>query len=407
MQTTTLPIQPKGASQPAARSNAAASVDPGQFSAALSREIEQRQDLATPAPAAKPAQQAKPAGASKPAAEQPKAPAQEADKTAQARPADKAADSADAGDKDDTETADHPATAQVTDMLALVASLTQSLRKPAAAGAATDKTAGALAGASGGADKAQLAALQTATRTLGQDSGDAASGKALTAFDQLKDATPGAAIAAQAAGKDGADLGASQALLAKLKPDAVQVAAPAHEALPALPEAAPSAQLLAQMQPAALQAAQAAVGAAGEHIPARVGSSGWDQQVGQKIVWMAADGEQSAELTLNPPDLGPLQVVLNVGNDGASIAFSSNQLEVRQALENALPRLREMMSESGIALGNATVDAGTPDQRQAQGDGQGSRGSSSSRMGAPDTEPVPRSARRVTSSGNGMVDTFA
>jgi flagellar hook-length control protein FliK len=407
MQTTTLPIQPKGASQPAARSNAAASVDPGQFSAALSREIEQRQDLATPAPAAKPAQQAKPASASKPAAEQPKAPTQEADKTAQAKPADKAADSADASDKDDTEPAEHPAAAQVTDMLALVASLSQSLRKPAAGGAATDKTAGALAGASGGADKAQLAALQTATRTLGQDSGDAVTGKA---FDQLKDAaTPGAALAAQAAAKDGADLGASQALLAKFKaqPEAAQAVLPAHEALPALPEAAPSAQLLAQMQPAALQAAQAAVGAAGEHIPARVGSSGWDQQVGQKIVWMAADGEQSAELTLNPPDLGPLQVVLNVGNDGASIAFSSSQLEVRQALENALPRLREMMSESGIALGNATVDAGTPDQRQAQGDGQGSRGSSSSRMTGADAEPVPRSARRVTSSGNGMVDTFA
>jgi hypothetical protein len=50
-----------------------------------------------------------------------------------------------------------------------------------------------------------------------------------------------------------------------------------------------------------------------------------------------------------------------VTNDQASVTFSSNQEEVRQALENALPRLREMMSESGIALGNATVNAGMPD----------------------------------------------
>jgi flagellar hook-length control protein FliK len=103
-------------------------------------------------------------------------------------------------------------------------------------------------------------------------------------------------------------------------------------------------------------------------------------------------------------------VVLNVGNDGASIAFSSNQLEVRQALENALPRLREMMSESGIALGNATVNAGMPDQRQAQGDGQGGgSGSSSSRMGSATTtsDAAPRASARVTSLGNGMVDTFA
>jgi flagellar hook-length control protein FliK len=420
MQTTTLPIQPNGAIQPAARNNANAGIDPGQFSAALSREIEQRQEQAAPAPAAKPAEQAKPAQPKKDAA-QAKAPAPEPEKPAQAKTADKTDDSADAadGDKEDAAVAEHPATAQVTDMLALVASLNQSLRK-AGPDAATTETAASALGARAGADAAQLAALQSAARALGKDSGDATAGKAFRAFDHLKNpaaATPGASAAAQAAGKDGADLGAGQALLArfKLQPDAAQVAAPAREALPqvaALPEPIPTAQLLAQMQPASLQAAQAAAGVTAEHIPARVGSSGWDQQVGQKIVWMAADGEQSAELTLNPPDLGPLQVVLNVGNDGASVEFSSNQLEVRQALENALPRLREMMSESGIALGNATVNAGMPDQRQAQGDGQGggSRGSQSSRVagGVPATEPAPRTATRVTGLGDrGMVDTFA
>jgi flagellar hook-length control protein FliK len=418
--TTTLPIQPNGIA-PAARNNAGSSVDPGQFSAALSREIEQRQDLSAPAPSPKPAEQAKPAQAKKDAG-QAKAPVQEPEKPAQAKAADKAEDSADArdgdGDKEATAAAEHPATAQVTDMLALVASLNQSLRK-AAPGAATTETAASALGARAGVDAAQLAALQSAARAFGKDSGDAGAGKAFNAFDHLKNptaATLGAGIAAQATGKDGADLGAGQAVLAKFKlqPDAAQVAAPARDALPqmpALPDAVPSAQLLAQMQPATLQAAQAAASVAGEHIPARVGSSGWDQQVGQKIVWMAADGEQSAELTLNPPDLGPLQVVLNVSNDGASVEFSSNQLEVRQALENALPRLREMMSESGIALGNATVNAGMPDQRQAPSDGQGGGNrASQSRLGstASVAEPAPRPSARVTGLGDrGMVDTFA
>jgi flagellar hook-length control protein FliK len=417
MQTTTLPIQPSGSNQPAARSNASPSLDPGQFSAALSREIEQRKELAAPAPAPKRAEQAKPAA--KKEAVQDKAPAGEPAKPAEAKPADKAAtkadDSADAKDSD-KDAAGHPATAQVTDMLALVASLNQSLRRAGPAAEATDKAAGALAGAKGGLDAAQLATLQAAARALGKDSGDTAAGKATDVFDQLKHpgAAIGAASVAQATGKDIPDPAAGQAVLAKFKlqPDAAQVAAPAREALPALPEAAPSAQLLAQMQPAALQAAQAAAGATAEHIPARVGSNGWDQQVGQKIVWMAAGGEQSAELTLNPPDLGPLQVVLNVGNDGASIEFSSSQLEVRQALENALPRLREMMSDSGIALGNATVNAGMPDQRQAQGDGKGdgNRGGQGSHLAgnASTAEPVPRTATRVTGLGDrGMVDIFA
>ena len=119
--------------------------------------------------------------------------------------------------------------------------------------------------------------------------------------------------------------------------------------------------------------AQAVTGAPADRIAARVGTPGWDNQVGQKIVWMVAGKEQSATLTLNPPDMGPMQVVLSVTNDQATVTFSAAQPEVRQALENAMPKLREMMSESGIALGNATVNAGTPDQRQAQ-QGEQARG---------------------------------
>ncbi len=141
-------------------------------------------------------------------------------------------------------------------------------------------------------------------------------------------------------------------------------------------------------------------------LPARVGTQAWNEQVGQKIVWMVGK-EQAATLTLNPPDLGPLQVVLSVTNDQASVAFSANQLEVRQALENALPRLREMMSESGIALGNATVDSGS---RQAQdgerrGNGDNARGFGDA---AGTAEAEPRVAARTTVLGErGMVDTFA
>lgn len=150
-----------------------------------------------------------------------------------------------------------------------------------------------------------------------------------------------------------------------------------------------------------------------DRIPARVGTQSWDNQVSQRIVYMVGK-EQAATLTLNPPDLGPVQVVLNVSNDGASVAFSSNQQEVRQALENALPRLREMMSESGIALGNATVDAGTPDQRQAQQDGErrngggGGFGNVGGTAAANDDGAGARPATRTVALGDsGMVDTFA
>ena len=111
-----------------------------------------------------------------------------------------------------------------------------------------------------------------------------------------------------------------------------------------------------------------------DRLSARVGTPAWDNQVGQKVIWMVGGADQSATLELNPPDLGPVQVVLNVSNDMASVTFSSQQLEVRQALENALPRLREMMNESGIALGNATVNAGAEGRQGQDGNGSGRPG---------------------------------
>jgi flagellar hook-length control protein FliK len=172
----------------------------------------------------------------------------------------------------------------------------------------------------------------------------------------------------------------------------------------------PSAQLLAanQVQQAAPIVAQAV--AASEHIGARVGTPNWDNQVGQKIVWMVAGGEQSASLTLNPPDLGPMQVVLSVNGDQASVAFSASHQDVRNALENALPRLREMMGDSGISLGSATVGTGMPDQRQAQGGWDGSNGSGGRGNGGTavaDDTPAPRATRTTVLGDRGMVDTFA
>jgi flagellar hook-length control protein FliK len=409
MQTTTLPIQ--GAQTGAAPQRAAtgiANTDNGEFRAALAREIGQRQEA--PAPAPKPAAaQPKP----QPAQDAPAEPETPAPQAAQgeAKPEPKAANSApaDRAKEDRDSPAEHPAAAQVTDMLALVASLKQQASPADAAPAARD---GAVAVANARGDGAtDLAALQGAFRTLTKGSGQAPSSQGATAPDQLRNP------AAAAPGADGAaiqppDLRAGRDAFAaqlKLQPEA----APVREALAevaAPKEPAPAAPLMAPATAAVFEAAQAVAAAPREHIAARVGSAAWDQQVGQKIVWMVAGEEQSASLTLNPPDLGPLQVVLSVTNDQASIAFSSSQQEVRQALENALPRLREMMGENGIALGNATVDAGTPDGRQAQGGEQPRGRGAESRIdnGTAVAEHAPRTGARVTTLGErGMVDTFA
>ncbi|WP_194723087.1 flagellar hook-length control protein FliK [Noviherbaspirillum malthae] len=147
---------------------------------------------------------------------------------------------------------------------------------------------------------------------------------------------------------------------------------------------------------------------AAERLTPAVGSAGWDQALGQKVVWMVTGEQQSASLTLNPPDLGPLQIVLNVSNSQANATFTAAQPEVRQALEAAMPKLRDMLGEAGIQLGQATVNSGSPNQQSQQNQ---QNPSFASRQGQGNGESggttIVNASRAVPSSGGtGMVDTF-
>lgn len=156
--------------------------------------------------------------------------------------------------------------------------------------------------------------------------------------------------------------------------------------------------------------------AAAGSVPAKltvdtpVGSKDWGNDFGQKITWMASSKEQSAELHLNPPNLGPLDVVLKVSGDQATAMFTSPHAAVREAVEQAMPKLREMMADNGIMLGNATVSDQAPRDNQA---GQQSRGQPriSSAASGSDTGSIGglSQATRSLPAGrhNGLVDTFA
>lgn len=174
----------------------------------------------------------------------------------------------------------------------------------------------------------------------------------------------------------------------------------------AIPTSTP---VIAQMPqaPLPLNQLQSSMTHAMEKLTPQVGSQGWDQALGQKIVWMVAGSQQSATLTLNPPDLGPLQIVLNVNNDQADATFFSTQPEVRQALETALPKLREMMNEAGIQLSDATVSSNTSNHHGAS-QGHSRRALNNFKENNVDSITVTQATQtRQLIAGKQMVDTFA
>lgn len=96
----------------------------------------------------------------------------------------------------------------------------------------------------------------------------------------------------------------------------------------------------------------------------------WNQALGQQLIVMARNHIQEAEIKVNPAHLGPLEVRLSVHQDQATVTFYSHDAMVRDNLESALPRLREMLSNHGVQLGDASVSDQAPNRQQHESRGQ-------------------------------------
>lgn len=105
--------------------------------------------------------------------------------------------------------------------------------------------------------------------------------------------------------------------------------------------------------------------ASGNTITAPLGHSAWPAEFSQKVSWISTQKNQVAELHLNPPDLGPINIVLKISDNQATALFTSPHSAVRDAIENAIPKLRESLADNGIMLGEATVSDQAPRDNSA------------------------------------------
>ncbi|MEW6354587.1 MAG: flagellar hook-length control protein FliK [Pseudomonadota bacterium] len=177
--------------------------------------------------------------------------------------------------------------------------------------------------------------------------------------------------------------GASAQLAAALSEDALQAASvnadlPDHSAaqqerkstsewlpLPTQPQTSAAPAVAGASTSYANAAANASSNVA---IPVPLQQPGWDDALGQRMVWLVKQDVHAAELRINPPQLGPLEMRVTISNtDQASVAFSAPHAAVRDALEAAVPRLRDLFSAGGLNLMDVSVSQHSfAEQRQAQ-----------------------------------------
>jgi len=184
----------------------------------------------------------------------------------------------------------------------------------------------------------------------------------------------------------------------------------------AAPGAAHAVTTVAQPDPAqslasTLQSLNASAASAGgaSHASVQVatpfGQSGFGQDVAQQILVLARNGKQSAELSLHPADMGPVNVSIQMSGMQASLLISAGHEATRAALQQALPQLHQLFQNSGLQLTGAHVGDGAP----RHPDQPPSRGYTGSGRGTPGAVPAAGHSAPAAGSASSLrlVDTFA
>ncbi|MBT42647.1 MAG: hypothetical protein CMF12_08990 [Idiomarina sp.] len=98
------------------------------------------------------------------------------------------------------------------------------------------------------------------------------------------------------------------------------------------------------------------------------------QKLQERINIMLSKNIQRADIRLDPPELGQLNVRINMNAEQATVQFQVQSAQARDAVEQALPRLREMLEQQGVALADTDVQE---QQQQMAGDAEQQQGGGS------------------------------
>ena len=123
------------------------------------------------------------------------------------------------------------------------------------------------------------------------------------------------------------------------------------------------------------------------------------------------NGLQEARLQLTPADLGKVQITINMEGEHARVVFVAETAVARDLLDQSMPRLREMLQQSGIQLAQGDVsDQAESQRKEGSAGGEAEAEAESLAQSGPETGSGSEEPRfdpaRGEVSDSGRVDTY-
>lgn len=234
---------------------------------------------------------------------------------------------------------------------------------------------------------------------------------AIQAFAKMIAGLPGngANKSGQGTGQGGATaLSLTEALMSNLGSDGsrLQEAPTVQGAMRFQAAAEFASQQVANPNTAKLPADAAALRGYTTSIDVPVSHSEWGDKLVGKLTWLTARNMSVAEIHLTPPDMGPMEVRVQVQQEQANITVHSANPAVRDQLELHSHRLREMLSEQGLSLEQFDV-SDSPQQQAGEESAGDNAANGSGTLAGTDGDGQDLEPQSLDLSWKGEVDIFA
>ncbi len=142
------------------------------------------------------------------------------------------------------------------------------------------------------------------------------------------------------------------------------------------------------------------------HVKSELQGPGFAPEMAARLTVLTGAGVESAELHLNPADMGPVSVKITLDGQDAQVQFHAQHALTREVLERSLPELAAALRDAGLTLSGGGV---FQQQQDARPDGQAQRSSApgpgrdfGAAVGAGDPAPVTLRRTQV-----GVLDMYA
>ena len=89
--------------------------------------------------------------------------------------------------------------------------------------------------------------------------------------------------------------------------------------------------------------------------------------VKDKVMVMINQKIQQVEIQLDPPEMGNIHVKVNLQNEQAAVQFVVQNQQAKDALEQNMNKLREMLAQSGVDVGDANIEQRQASEQNEQG----------------------------------------